>query len=267
MKFEDVTYRDLTIIRNLQPDDWSDIVPDFEFYINSPFCNPIKTEIDGKIAGVGASILFQKTSWIAHIIVDSGYRNRGIGFQIVEELLTQLKRRPIDTCSLISTRLGQPVYVKAGFRVVTEYAFLKKEKPWQAQPVFEKVVPFAEKYRPAILAMDQKISGEHREELLADYLVNAKVFVDNNELAGYYLPDLKNGPIVAETEEAGLELMKMKYSSIDTSVLPSDNRVGVDFLRRAGFVEMNKQGTRMIYGKEINWEPRKIYSRIGGNVG
>ena len=267
MKFETVTTRDLDKIRNLQPEDWSDIVPDFEFYINSPFCNPIKTEIDGTIAGVGASILFRNTSWIAHIIVDSGYRNRGIGFQIVEELLTQLRRRPIDTCSLISTRLGQPVYIKAGFRIVSEYAFFKREKPWKEQPVSENVIPFAEKYRPAILSMDQKISGEDREELLTDFLVNSKIFIDNSELAGYYLPDLKNGPIVAETEEAGLELMKLKYSSIDTAVLPSDNRVGVEFLKRTGFVELNKQGTRMVFGKEISWEPRKIYSRIGGNVG
>lgn len=76
MQFETVTYNDLDEIRNLQPDDWSDIVPDFEFYINSAFCNPIKTKIKDKIVGVGASIVFENTSWLAHIIVDSNFRKK-----------------------------------------------------------------------------------------------------------------------------------------------------------------------------------------------
>jgi len=45
MQFEKVTIEDLDEIRNLQPQDWSDIIPEFEFYIQSPFCSPIKTQI------------------------------------------------------------------------------------------------------------------------------------------------------------------------------------------------------------------------------
>src|SRR5665648_764683 len=87
MQFETVTIDDLDEIRNLQPQDWSDIIPEFEFYIQSSFCSPIKTKIDDKIVGIGASIIFKNTSWIAHIIVDSEYRNKGIGAQIVIEIL------------------------------------------------------------------------------------------------------------------------------------------------------------------------------------
>ena len=79
-------------IKNLQPEGWSDIIPDFEYYIKSPFCNPIKTKINNKFIGIGTSIIFDKTSWLAQIIVDSNFRRRGIGQQIVQELLKNLDK-------------------------------------------------------------------------------------------------------------------------------------------------------------------------------
>ena len=90
--------------------------------MNSPFCYPIWAEVDGRIVGIGASIHFDHTAWIAHIIVDNHFRNRGIGYQIVCELLAGIKKDSIETCSLVATALGQPVYKKAGFRVVSEYS-------------------------------------------------------------------------------------------------------------------------------------------------
>jgi hypothetical protein len=42
MNLEQVTYYDLQEIKRLQPDKWPDIVPDFEFYIKSVYCSPVK---------------------------------------------------------------------------------------------------------------------------------------------------------------------------------------------------------------------------------
>ncbi|MBK5215168.1 MAG: GNAT family N-acetyltransferase [Flavobacteriaceae bacterium] len=266
MQFETVTIDDLDEIRNLQPQDWSDIIPEFEFYIQSSFCSPIKTKIDDKIVGIGASIIFKNTSWIAHIIVDSEYRNKGIGAQIVNELLDSLKRDSVATCSLIATELGKPVYLKAGFRIASEYSFFQREKQWVDCPVSENVIPFEEKRRAMIYELDHKISGEKREPLLTDYLSNSKVFVENNKVLGYYIPDLKEGLIYADTDEAGLELMKLKYAKVDKAVLPSDNSTGVAFLLQKGFTETRK-GTRMILGKDLAWNPKKMFGRIGGNFG
>jgi len=266
MQFEKVTIDDLDEIRNLQPQDWSDIIPEFEFYIQSSFCSPIKTTIGGKIVGIGASIVFKNTSWIAHIIVDSEYRNKGFGTLIVNELLESIKRDSVATCSLIATDLGKPVYLKAGFRIAAEYSFFQREELWIDCPVSENVIPYEEKHSAMIYELDHKISGEKRELLLSDYLSNSKVYIENNKVLGYYLPDLKEGLIYAGTEEAGLELMKLKYAKVDKAVLPSDNFAGVAFLQQNGFIETRK-GTRMILGKDIDWNPKKMYSRIGGNFG
>jgi hypothetical protein len=267
MQFDIIKNKDLDELNKLQPEGWPDIIPDFEFYIKSDYCYPIKIVLDAKIVGVGTSIIFGKTSWIAHIIVDLNYRNKGLGYEIVNKLLENIKIQSVETCSLIATELGQPIYTKLGFNKVTEYCFLKSEGAIINYSFCKNIVPFKNEYTSMIYEFDKIISGENREKLLGEYINKSFIFIDKQKVLGYYIPDLKEGPIFAINEEAGLELMNFKYSKVDKAVLPSDNIVGIDFLKKNGFAEVNKKGTRMIFGKEINWLPKKIYSRIGGNFG
>ncbi len=267
MIFESITYQDLEEIRDLQPEGWPDIVPVFEFYIRSSFCKTFKVKEKAKIAGIGSLITYDCTSWIGHMIVHKKFRNRGIGSQIVKELLEELKNNSIETCSLIASELGRPVYLKAGFRDVSEYYFMQRDKPWIPKSNNLNVISLQEEHLPMIYAMDRKVSGENRERLLAGFLKNSKVYLKNGIVEGFYLPDLKEGPIIADTEEAGLALMEIKYPNGDCATLPSENIAGKKFLEDNGFEKRDKKGTRMIYGKEIQWKPEKIYSRIGGNLG
>jgi len=266
MLYKKITKVDLNEIRELQPPDWDDIIPDIEFYINSSFCEPIKATIDNIIVGIGTKIVFENTAWIAHIIVRNEYRNNGIGFQIVNHLLDTLKKQYIQTCSLIATSLGKPVYAKAGFKVASEYFFFKREKPWIESDFSNKIIPFDEKYRNAIYDLDREISGENREILLEAFAKKSILYVSNNIVEGYYLPDLKEGLIFAINDEAGLELMKLKYSKTDKAVLPFENISGREFLLNNGFAETSI-GTRMIIGKYFDYKPNRMYSRIGGNFG
>lgn len=267
MVFELITYNDLDEIRGLQPEDWSDITPDFEFYIRSSFCKAIKVREKKTIVGIGSLIIFHGTSWIGHMIVGKNFRNRGIGYQIVEKLLEDVKNNSIETCSLIASDMGRPVYLKAGFRDVTEYCFMKRAELWSPGSKNPNVISFREEHRSMVYALDSNVSGENRERLLADFLHNCKVYYKNGIVEGFYLPDLKEGPIIANTEEAGLALMEIKYHSGENATLPSENFAGKKFLENNGFVKRDKRGTRMVYGKEINWKPEKMYSRIGGNLG
>jgi GNAT superfamily N-acetyltransferase len=267
MQFETITYKDLDEIRNLQPDGWPDIIPDFEFYIRSPFCHAVKAKMSDRIVGTGAFILHEKTSWIAHIIVDTNHRNQGIGRKIVDYLLENFFAKSAETCLLIATELGKPVYVKSGFREVTEYYFFKRHTDGNTYPVSERICACKKEHHTDIFALDNKISGENRKSLLKDYLDNSMVYVENNQVLGCYIPDLKEGLIIADTTEAGLQLMKIKYSKIHKAVLPSDNMEGINFLKQNGFTKMERVGTRMLLGKDIPWIPQKLYSRIGGNLG
>jgi N-acetylglutamate synthase-like GNAT family acetyltransferase len=262
MRFKPVTSDDLDQIRRLQPEGWKDILPDFKFYIESNYCFPIKTIVHNKIVGTGTAIVFENSCWLAHIIVDIEFRNKGIGYQIVKELLKIQNKKPIQSFSLLATELGQPVYLKAGFQVITEYTTLQRQNSREIKVVLENMLPFREEFRPAIYKLDKKISGENRERLISDKLINAIIYLKDMQVVGYYLPEFKEGPIFADNSDAGLALMKLKYSKIDKAVLPSNNVNGIFFLSQNGFELQDMKATRMILGKKINWEPDKIYSRI-----
>jgi GNAT superfamily N-acetyltransferase len=267
MQINPLTIKDLDNIHHLQPEGWSDILPDLAFYASSDFCNPIKMTVESNLAGIGASIRFNDTAWLAHIIVDPGFRNRGIGYQIVDRLLQELDKSGIRACLLTATELGKPVYIRAGFRDVAEYIFLNRDKPWQEVPVSSDIIDFREKFRTQLYEMDRQATGENREKLLSPFLTTARLYVRNHKMMGYLIPGLREGLIIAENEEAGFALMNIKFATADKAALPADNKAGIDFLLKRGFADAGKKGTRMIRGEDISWNPGMIYSRIGGNVG
>ncbi len=266
MQFETIISDDLEEIRNLQPDNWSDIIPIISYYTNSDFCYPVKVIEDYRIIGIGTSIVLEFTSWLAHIIVDTEYRNQGIGYQIVDYLLNNSIPDSSQSVLLIATKQGETIYRRAGFRIVTEYGFYKREASWNNQSIVKKIVPFGEKYRSEILELDKKITGEDRSRILWENLASSLLYVNHDQVEGYYMPNMGDGPIIADTTEAGVELMTLKYASVDKAVLPVENTVGITFLQENGFEESSK-ALRMILGKDLDWEPEKIYSRIGGNFG
>jgi hypothetical protein len=267
LQFATIITSDLKEIRDLQPEGWPDIVPEFEFYIRKDFCHPIKALFNNRIVGIGTSIIFSRTAWLSHIIVGLEFRNRGIGFQITKQLLSGKVAESVDTVLLIATELGKPVYEKAGFRTVTEYLYFHSDNPWRDNQVSPNIIPYNESHYSVLTELDRQISGEDRRSLLEDFISNTFLYVENNSAEGFYMPDLGEGLILALTETAGLELMKVKYSKADKAVLPSDNLQGTEFLTQHGFTLTDTRGTRMILGQDIDWKPQNVFSRIGGNYG
>jgi len=266
-KYTPITIDDLAEIRELQPPDWSDIVPDLTYYVNSAFCYPLKATINHRIAGIGAVIIYGATAWLAHIIVREECRNRGIGLDIVNKLLKIPDGRFVKSYLLTATQMGKSVYERAGFSSVSGYLFMTRAKPWKEKHVSEKIVSFTEPYRDAVFRLDHLVSGEARTLLLSDFFSGTRVFLDKNVVKGYCIPQLKEGPIIAETPEAGIELMKVKYRTSDKAVVPEENLIAFEFLKESGFLETETRGTRMVLGQDVPWQPLKIYSRAGGNFG
>jgi GNAT superfamily N-acetyltransferase len=267
MNFNLITAHDLDELRKLQPEGWPDIIPETEFYIRSSFCFPLKVETDNCIAGMGVAIIYDNSAWLAHIIVLPEFRKSGIGLRIVSELLHILECHHIHSCLLIATELGRPVYTRAGFRPVTEYIFMNRKSSMQPSSFSKNIVSYNENFRQQLLQMDKLVTGENREPLLSLFLNEALLFVSNGMMEGYFIPALKEGPVVAVQPEAGLELLKIKCATAERVVLPADNQAGIGFLMQNGFVQSDVKGTRMIMGKNIMWQPDCIYSRIGGNFG
>jgi len=252
MKFDPVTTTDLNEILTLQPEGWSDIITDNEFYINSHFCFPIKTSINGKIIGIGATLLFKDTAWLAHIIVNTEYRKQGIGLEIVYELLRINEEKRIKKSLLIATTSGLSIYQKLGFEIVSEYTYLNKKGEFPEFQLSENIIPYQEAHYNSLIQLDKFISAEDREVLLRNYLEDAIVYIEDDEVKGYYLPQLGDGPIIAASKEIGIELMKVKYSDAVKAVIPEQNKVAIKFLKNNGYELSNTRGIRMIRGEDIS---------------
>jgi GNAT superfamily N-acetyltransferase len=267
MSFEKFTKPDIERISNLQPAGWPDIAAAFSFYTGHDYCCPVKVEVGNEIVAVGVSIVYEDTAWLAHIIVDESFRKQGMGFNLVRFLLDDLQNKGLESVSLIATDLGEPVYLKAGFRKVSDYRFFKKVKDLKVPFRSDKIRSYRNEYYEDIVRLDKEISGESRVRLFAGHLHAAKVYIDNREICGYYLPGLGEGPVCAKTIEAGTALMQLKYTAVEKAVIPEENQAGIVLLINSGFVETETRGKRMIFGKEIVWKPRMVYSRVGGNLG
>jgi hypothetical protein len=266
MTFEPIVIDDLADIAKLQPSDWPDIIPNIRFYINSPFCKPIKIVSNGSIVGIGCSIEFANTAWLAHIIVNPDNRKSGIGSFIVKTLIEKIDHNKTKSILLIATALGEPIYLTAGFRKMADYTFLKKNMNIENTDLHINISPYDDSWREQVLMLDKSITGEDRGKLIELHLLKSLLYIDNNHLKGYYIPSLGEGPIVAKEDYAGFELMKFKYASLDKAVIPANNISGIKFLKQLGFIE-TMRCSRMIMGKELTWQPERIFSRIGGNFG
>ena len=265
MEIKPININDISELSPLQPDGWYDIVPHIEFYMKSSFCFPIKAISNNEIAGVGSVIVHDDVAWFAHVIVRSDYRCRGIGLQIVQTLVDIAKENNCSTMYLIATDLGEPVYKKVGFVVETEYLIYKNVVK-KEYAISDSIYPYEEKYKEHIIALDRNVSGESRMMHLEEHLANGKIYKQNDELEGYYIPTLGEGLIIANSEIAGIELLKLHLKQSERVVIPKNNNAAQKFLEETGFGEMNVI-KRMRLGEERKVQFAKIYNRIGGNVG
>jgi len=260
-------WEDLKRIAHLQPPGWPDIIPSFVYYVKAAICHPVKVQMDRDIIGLGTSIVFGKTAWLAHIIVDSGHRKQGIGSRIVDHLLHQLDEISVPSCLLIATPDGVPIYKKAGFEEVTEYTFMQRKGRWPEHLLSPNIQPYSPQYQNTLLKLDKHITGEDRSRLLNEFISNAWLYISDSKPEGYYLPGLGEGTIIAGNLQAGRELMKVRNTQSDKTVLPCDNKRGIAFLKDNGFETLSSKGTRMLHGQPVRWRPENIFSRMGGNYG
>jgi N-acetylglutamate synthase-like GNAT family acetyltransferase len=267
MTIETLNNSDVNLLNELQPLGWGPILPSHEFYTtNTDFCFPIRVNNDNKIVGIGTAIIHNDVAWLAHIIVHPENRKQGIGKLITESLVNDSVPKNCETIYLIATDLGAPVYTKIGFETETEYLFFKDIKAEESWEISNNILPFHSKHLEQITNIDRLIAGEDRMFHLKKYLQDGFVYYKNTIIEGFYLPTFGEGLLLAKTKEAGVELMKLRFTHHETAVFPRDNIDAIHFLYQYGYKEF-KTTKRMRLGKLRDWHPSNIYNRIGGNIG
>jgi len=256
---------EIELISELRPEGWPDISPKFEFYVNSNYCYPMMVEANNQIVGVGTSIIHNDVAWLAHIIVRPEFRNNGIGNLITRTLIANSIEQNCETIYLCATELGARVYSKQNFETETEYLFYEKLQV-KSSNISNKIKPIDEKYREQVIQIDCRVSGENRLSSLADHLENGYVYLENGIVKGFYLPTLVDGLIIALSNTAGVELMKLRLNTFHNAVFPSNNLTAKTFLTQNNYLPY-KTEQRMRFGKKRPVALKYIYNRIGGKLG
>jgi GNAT superfamily N-acetyltransferase len=264
MNIERISAGDIDALSALQPEGWSSLGPKYEYYLSREFCLPVKIVIGNIIAGIGAGISYGNTGWLAHIVVNPGYRKRGIGSAIVNYLCESLKKSGCATISLVATELGFPVYKNAGFFKVSEYVFFKRESALKG-PSGMGCQRIENLKIDDILELDKKAFGEDRSRIIERH---GKIYTykEKEIITGLYIPDSGEGMVIAGNVKAGLELMRLRYSDVSRGVLPVENKEGIRFLVENGFEEY-RRSSKMILGRNIPWQPGCIFNILGANFG
>lgn len=266
MDIQKLEHSDTPFLSDLLPIGWEGAIPTIDYYTKTSFCFPIKVSIDSKIVGIGTTIIHNETAWLAHIIVHPDYRNQGVGKIITQTLVEHSYSKSCETIYLLATELGEAVYKKIGFETETKYLVFEREGTNESSIDSENIIASNSNFKNQILNLDKLVSGEDRILLLKQHLSNGFLFLQDNEVNGFYLPSLGDGLIIATTVLAGQELMKLRLKSKNFASLPIDNLRATEFLKQNNFKEVRTQ-KRMRLGKKRHWQPTNIYNRIGGNLG
>ncbi|MBK9636888.1 MAG: GNAT family N-acetyltransferase [Bacteroidetes bacterium] len=266
MRFAPFTHLDISILDELRPPDWTDIKVPFQFYLSSHFCFPIKLTNEDKIIGVGCTIVHDDVAWLGHIIVHPEFRNQGHGTSITKHLIKIAEGHKTSTIFLIATDMGAPVYSKLGFETEIEYLFYKEVLLNENFVRSKNVIPFQEKYFDQLYQLDKKLSSENRLSHLMEHCSSGILYLENDRVLGFYLPNFGEGIILAEHQSAGIELLKLHLSNNDKIVFPIDNISALQFMKQNS-LEPFRKAKRMRLGAKRDWNPSTIYNRIGGNLG
>jgi len=269
---DDVEWRDLEIsdipdLATFAPEDWYMALDQvlLQLHGHDYFHGWVAIDRTG-LAAVGQGIATGRTGWVGNIIVRPDVRNRGLGTRMTREVMAWLRKRGCSSMLLVATPPGEPVYRKLGFKRAAEYVFL--EVPRLAPGATDAIRRLMPGDLNDLLRIDGVATGEERTELLAPHLALGWGCPGAaGGLAGFFLPSLGAGLVVAETRTAGLSLLRFKHVFYPgAAVVPAGNSAALEFLLSLGARE-KARAPRMVLGEEAGWRPERIFARAAGYCG
>lgn len=263
-----ITEQDLSGLNSLPPSEWNFDYESFvKKHLNDDFYFPFLMTIDDTVVGTGDVLHNGKIGWLANIFVKAGYRGRNLGVKMTQFLIDFLDKKKCETQILIATEMGERVYQKLGFRRTNIYQGYQS-KADRNHNMNENVRKLQESDIQSLLELDREINGEDRKCFLVNsYASGFGYFEKKGELTGFYLPDFGRGLVLARTQDAGLELLKIKHSEKGRiSYIPVENKVAINFFK-SNEIEQLENFSRMVLGKQNTWTPEYVYSYGSGYTG
>ncbi|MHA2278051.1 MAG: GNAT family N-acetyltransferase, partial [Candidatus Kariarchaeaceae archaeon] len=166
-----------------------------------------RLEKNGPIIGFGSLIPMEHTAWIPYVGVEPGYQGKGIGKQLMLELIDIAEVNGWKSIELCASKEGYPLYEKLGF--VDNYptnwynikeAYEKPSKDVQTVLIKKQLPDWIYEYDKEVVKIDRsKIFEVH------DYEQVTLIF---HEMEGYaLLYGNRIGPVIAENYNTARDLI------------------------------------------------------------
>jgi creatinine amidohydrolase/Fe(II)-dependent formamide hydrolase-like protein/GNAT superfamily N-acetyltransferase len=226
---------------------------------------------NGALVGTTATVSYEgRVSWVAMVLVDPAMRRRGIATLMMQAALDRLAS--CGDVKLDATPAGRAVYLKLGFRDECELNRLAAASVPALPAPGPGIRPMTPADLPAVTALDARVFGVPRGDLLARLLAMtpgyAFVAEEARGLTGFCLgrhgaAAEYAGPVSAESEDTARQLAaavfgKMRGRAAYIDVFASQPG-WQGWLKSLGFAEQ-RMFTRM--GKGPNAHPGKPESRF-----
>ncbi len=231
---------------------------------------------DGKPAGTTTTCIFGPVAWIAMVLVEEGFRGRGIGTLLVRHVLDELDRRGVHTIRLDATPLGQPLYERLGF--AAQFTLRRYVgKPIPARPAIGHLPPATESWEEIAL-LDQAITGTDRRaflyRLLREHPDDLRVVRDGGALRGFLTARpgthaLQLGPCIADGD-AGPSLLRdaaERHAGQEIAIdIPEANEPAIRLAEALG-LEVQRELTRMCRGQPLCERIEHLWASSGPEKG
>ncbi len=255
---------------------WRNRTRFFELYLDLPGCQFVIGTLDGEIVAMGMAVVQPPVGWLGALIVAKGWRGRGYGRAMTEELIRRLRDAGCQTISLEATDAGRPLYERMGFRLSTHYHQLQGESLAKAHepPVAGHLRPMDSTDLPAVFRLDRTAVGEDRRGAITRLLERNGGWILEREggLAGFLLPaERAYGAVIAPRQDDGIFLLDLHRSLIE----PAGNvRAGIPDAHEAAWRALQSRGwketwlaPRMLIGPDVDWHPEWIWGQINSAMG
>ena len=214
---------------------------------------------DTKKTGLITTVSFDKIGWIGNVIVDTRYRSKGAGLQLVKHAMNYLVRKGVTVIGLYSYLDTVPFYKKLGFKSDCNFVRLAGHGS-DGHVNVKSVESMNADDLKVVVDLDKRCAGWNRERLLKRIFKGSSdlcyVVHEGSGLLGFVMADWYRqevGPLVCRPshDEEALGLLKVvlsKLANVDVriGVLEAKQEI-IDALLDVNFREEFRV-TRMYWG-------------------
>lgn len=264
---------------------WNQTLRDWERVLAMAPAGCFLAEWEGKPAGTATTTIYgQELAWVGMVLVQAGFRRRGIGRALLEHCLGYLRGRGVRCIKLDATPKGKPIYESLGFReewTLRRWERERRSEQGESESTSSESGNAHVAELSAVAPLDTEVFGVERSTLLNALAQSGPFQMERNSAGaasgfGMWRPGARAsylGPIVASSAVVGEKLVEGLLGAAEADGartfwdLPDCNQAAVACAARHGF-RVQRELTRMVLGENTNpGTPERVWGLAGPEVG